>query len=147
MIFLGADHRGYKLKEDIKKYLDEKGVQYKDCGTYSEERTDYPLIAKAVCSTMDTKKDKAVLICGSGIAMAMTANKFKGVRAGVCFNEGAVRDGKEHGDLNVLVLPADFMKIDEAVKIVDLWQELKFLEGRYLERQKMLEEIENENMK
>lgn len=147
MILLGADHRGYLLKEEIKKYFDKENIEYKDYGTYSEERTDYPIIAKKVCTNMDIEKDKAILICGSGIAMALTANKFKGIRAGVCFNEGAVRDGKQHGNINTLVLPADFINKEESIKIIKLWQELEFLGGRYAEREEMLKEIEKENMR
>ena len=76
MIFLGADHRGFKLKEEIKKYLDEKGYKYSDCGAFSEERSDYPKIAKTVCDKMNKEEDKAILICGSGIGMCMAANKI-----------------------------------------------------------------------
>ena len=147
MVFLGADHRGYELKEKIKKYLDEKEVDYKDYGTNSSELVNYPIIAKEVCLNMNVREDKAILICGSGIGMSVAANKFKGIRAGICLNEEAARDGKQHSNLNVLVLAGDVMSYEESVKIIDIWLESEFLNGRYLERIKMIEEIEKENMK
>lgn len=147
MIFLGADHRGYELKEKIKKYLISKNFEVKDCGTDSKEIAHYPIIATEVCKKMDKKKDKAILICGSGIGMSMVANKFKGVRAGICTSVMTAKDGKEHSNLNVLVLPGDFISFDDAIEVVDTWLESEFLNGRYLERLNMIKEIEKENMK
>ena len=147
MIFLGADHRGYELKEKIKKYLISKNFEVKDCGTDSKEIAHYPIIATEVCKKMDKEKDKAILICGSGIGMSMVANKFKGVRAGICTSVMAAKDGKEHSNLNVLVLPGDFISFDDALEVVDTWLESEFLNGRYLERLNMIKEIEKENMK
>ena len=147
MIFLGADHRGYELKEKIKKYLISKNFEIKDCGTDSKEIAHYPIIATEVCKKMDKEKDKAILICGSGIGMSMVANKFKGVRAGICTSVMAAKDGKEHSNLNVLVLPGDFISFDDAIEVVDTWLESEFLNGRYLERLNMIKEIEKENMK
>lgn len=147
MIYIGADHRGYELKEKIKKYLEENKIKYEDCGTNSKEITHYPLIAKEVCTKMDKKQDKAILICGSGIGMSMVANKFKGIRAGTCLNISDAKDGKEHSDINVLVLAGDIMTYEESVLVIENWMKLKFLNGRYAERLKMIEEIEKENMK
>lgn len=147
MIFLGADHRGYELKEKIKNYLISKNFEVKDCGTDSKEIAHYPVIATEVCKKMDKEKDKAILICGSGIGMSMVANKFKGVRAGICTSVMAAKDGKEHSNLNVLVLPGDFISFDDAIEVVDTWLESEFLNGRYLERLNMIKEIEKENMK
>ena len=96
---------------------------------------------------MDKKNDRAILICGSGVGMSMAANKFKGIRAGTCFNELAAKDGKEHSDLNVLVLPGEFVTVEEAIGIIKVWRESEFLNGRYLDRLQMIEDIENENMK
>ena len=147
MIFLGADHRGFELKEIIKKYFDQNSIKYIDCGTYSTELSHYPQIAKKVCETMNVNVDKAVLICGSGIGMSMVANKYKGIRAGICQSLEAVRDGKEHSDLNVLVLPGDFVDEKLAIDIINMWFNAKFLGGRYLERLKMIERIEKDNFK
>lgn len=147
MIFLGADHRGYDLKEKIKQYLEKQKIEFKDFGTNSTEVTHYPLIAEKVCSNMNTEKDKAILICGSGIGMSMVANKFKGIRAGICQSVEAAKDGKEHSNLNVLVLAGDFISIGEVTKIIDVWLNSEFLNGRYLERLEMIKKIEEKNMK
>lgn len=147
MILIGADHRGYGLKEKIKKYFDEKNIEYKDYGTYSEEITHYPIIAKEVCSNMNLDEDEAILVCGSGIGMGIVANKFKGIRAGVCMDEEAAKHGKEMDNTNVLILSGDWMEIDKAISIIEVWRNSKLLPGRYVDRQRMIEEIENENMK
>lgn len=147
MIFLGADHRGYDLKEKIKEYLVSKNIEIKDCGTNSKEVAHYPIIASEVCKNMDKEKDKAILICGSGIGMSMVANKFKGIRAGICTSVMAAKDGKEHSNLNVLVLPGDFISFEDAVEVINTWLESEFLNGRYLDRLNMIKEIEKENMK
>ena len=105
MIAIGADHGGYKLKEEIKKYLDEKEIPYKDFGTYSEERVDYPNIAKEVSKAVQKKEcEKGILICRSGYGMAMVANKFKGIRSAPCFVEEAAKYSRMHNNTNVLAL-------------------------------------------
>ena len=81
MIAIGSDHGGYKLKEEIKRYLEEKEIEYEDCGTFSKDRADYPEIAKTVALEIQNKQcDKGILICRSGIGMSIVANKFKGIR-------------------------------------------------------------------
>ena len=88
MIAIGADHGGYKLKEKIKKYFIEKNIEYIDLGTYSEERTDYPIYAEKVAKAIINKEaDKGILICRSSYGMTMVANKFKGIRAASVTNE------------------------------------------------------------
>ena len=147
MIYIGADHNGFELKEEIKKYLDEKNIKYSDEGTYSKDISHFPQIASKVCKKMDRNLDKAILICGSGIGMSMVANKFKGIRAGVCFSEETALDGKQHSDLNVLVLAGKHTSPGEARKIIQIWLDKEFLDGRYKERIEMIKEIEKENMK
>ena len=147
MLFLGSDHRGYELKEKIKEYLNKENIQYIDCGTNSTQIAHYPLIVKDVYNKMDIKNDTAILICGSGIGMSIVANKFKGIRAGLCHSPKAAEDAKQHGNINILVLPGEELTINQAVEIIQDWQNLEFLNGRYLERLKMIEEIEKENMK
>lgn len=124
-----------------------QNIEYEDCGTYSKEISHYPLIAKEICNKMDRKNDKAIMICSCGIGMSMAANKFKGIRAGTCFNELSAQDGKEHSDLNVLVLPGEFVSEEEAIKIIRIWLDSEFLNGRYTDRLQMIEKIEEENMK
>ena len=108
MIAVGCDHGGYKLKEEIKKYLEEIGLEYKDFGTYNEERTDYPIYAKEVANSVSKGEcEKGILICRSGHGMAIVANKFKGVRAASITNEDDARFAKADDDINVMTLGAD----------------------------------------
>ena len=87
MIAIGSDHGGYKLKEEIKRYLDEKEIKYIDCGTDSEEHVDYPDIAKSVAEKIQSKQcEEGILICRSGIGMSIVANKFKGIRCAILKN-------------------------------------------------------------
>ena len=148
MIALGCDHGGYKLKEEIKKYLEEKEIPYKDFGTNSQERTDYPIYAEKVAKSLQAKEcDSGILICTNGLGMCMAANKFKGIRAAVCSDEALAKQAKEHSNVNVLVLPGESTSITRAVPIIRIWLASEFLKGRYLDRVQMIEEIENENMK
>ena len=148
MLSIGADHRGYKLKEEIKKYLDEKQIEYKDFGTNSDERTDFPINASYVCNSItNNESDKGILLCGSGLGMSMVANKYKGIRCAMCYNEETAKEAKAHHNINVLALPADILNISEAVKIIRVWLATEFLDGRYSERLNMIKEIENKNMK
>ena len=131
MIAIGSDHGGYQLKEKIKKYLEEKDIEYKDYGTNSEERTDYPIYAKKVAEAIQNgEADKGILICRSGFGMTVAANKFKG-----------------DDDINVITLGADYLTENEAICIIRNWLASEFKGGKYEERLKMVEEIERNNMK
>lgn len=148
MIAIGSDHGGYKLKNEIKKYLEEIGLEYKDVGTDSETRTDYPIYAKQVGQLVSEKKcEKGVLICRSGHGMEIAANKFKGVRAASITNEEDARMAKSDDNVNVLCLGADCLATDEAIRIMRVWIATEFKGGRYQERLDMINEIEKENMK
>ena len=108
MIAIGADHGGYKLKEEIKKYLEESGIEYKDYGTNSEERTDYPIYAKKVAEAIQNKEcDSGILVCRSGYGMTVVANKFKGIRAAAVMNEESAKFAKADDDINVITLGGD----------------------------------------
>lgn len=148
MIAIGSDHGGYKLKEEIKKYLDEKEIEYKDCGTYSEQSVDYPDIAKDVAKRVQSKEcDSGILICRSGIGMSIVANKFKGIRCAKCENEEEAKFSKMHNDSNILALGADYISASTAICVVRAWIATPFEGGRHAERIKLIEEIEKENMK
>ncbi len=148
MIAIGSDHGGYKLKEEIKKYLDENGIEYKDYGTYDEERTDYPIYGKKVAEAVSKKEaDQGILVCRSGCGMTVVANKFKGVRAATAYNEIAAKLGKADDDINVLTIGSDYVTVSEAIAVIRNWIGAEFKGGRYAERLKLIEEIENENMK
>ena len=148
MIAIGSDHGGYKLKEEIKKYLEEIGIEYKDFGTNTEERTDYPIYAKKVAEAIINKEcDKGILLCKSGCGMAIVANKYKGIRAGLIVNENEARFAKADDDINVVTISGNNTSIEEAVKIIRMWLATEFKGGRYQERVNMIEKIEEENMK
>ncbi len=148
MIAIGADHGGYRLKEEIKKYLEEIGVEYKDFGTNSEERTDYPLYAKDVAKSVSIGEcDKGILICRSGHGMAIVANKYKGIRAAAIVGENDARFAKSDDNINILTLGSDCLETDEAIRIVRTWIATEFKGGRYQERIDMITEIEKNNMK
>ncbi len=148
MIAIGADHGGYQLKEEIKKYLEEKGIEYKDFGTNSEERTDYPIFGKPVIKAVQSKEyDKGILVCGTGFGMTILANKFRGIRCASCWNEEVAKLLKAHNDANIIALPGRFINISQAVTILRAWLGTEFMEGRHTQRLQMIEEIEKENMK
>ena len=133
---------------NIKKYLDEKEIEYKDCGTYSEQSVDYPDIAKDVAKRVQSKEcDSGILICRSGIGMSIVANKFKGIRCAKCENEEEAKFSKMHNDSNILALGADYITTSTAICVVRAWIATPFEGGRHAERIKLIEEIEKENMK
>ena len=148
MIAIGCDHGGYKLKEEIKKYLEEKNITYKDLGCINEERVDYPNIAKDVAKQIQSKEcEKGILICRSGIGMSIVANKFKGIRCVLCHDEFTAKYSRLHNDGNVLAIGADAVTTNEAICIVRMWLATEFEGGRHSERIKLIEKIEEENMK
>ncbi len=147
-IAIGADHRGYKLKEKIKNYLNEKDIEVIDCGTDSEERTDYPKIVANVAKMVQKHEaEQGILICGTGFGMCITANKYRGIRSAPCYNVETAKFAKLHNNTNVLAIGADQTDEEDALKIVEIWLETKFEGGRHEERLRMIEEIEKENMK
>lgn len=148
MIAIGSDHGGYKLKEEIKRYLSELGIEYKDFGTYSEERTDYPIYAKKVAEEVSSKRcELGILACRSGAGMTIVANKFKGVRAANFTNEEEARLSTSDDKINLAVFGADYTTADLAIRIIRIWLATEFKGGRYEQRLKMIEQIEKENMK
>lgn len=148
MIALGSDHGGYKLKEEIKKYLDEIGLEYKDFGTHNEERCDYPEFAEKVAKAVQSKEcEKGILVCGTGFGVSIVANKFKGIRCASCWNEDVAKLLKEHNNANVLALPGRFINVSQAIVILRTWIAAEFMAGRHSERLQMIENIEKENMK
>ena len=148
MIAIGADHGGYDFKIEIKKYLDEVGIEYIDFGTDSPERTDYPIYASKVAKAIQSGQcDSGILICKSGYGMTIVANKYKGVRCATCYNEETARHAKSNDDVNVIALRGEYIDISDAVVIIRTWLGTEFMGGRYEERQKMIRDIEDENFK
>lgn len=148
MIAIGCDHGGYKLKEEIKKYLEEKEITYIDIGTYTEERTDYPIYAQKVAEKILSKEcDKGILVCRSGAGMTIVANKFKGIRAANIHNEEEAKFAKADDNINVITLGGDYLTVNEAICIIRNWLGTEFKGGKYQERLEMITKIESENMK
>lgn len=141
-IAIGSDHAGFKLKEEIKKYLERQKIEYKDYGTNSEEACDYPDFAFPVAEAVSSgKADRGILICGSGVGMVVAANKVKGIRAVNAYDEYTAKQSREHGDCNVLCLAGRKLSTDQALKIVDIWFKTPFSnEERHLRRIRKIEE-------
>ena len=130
MIAIGCDHGGYELKLEIKKYLDEKGIEYKDVGCDGES-CDYPDIAKDVCTLIQNgDAEKGILICGTGIGVSMAANKHRGIRAAVCSDKYSTEMTRLHNDANVLCMGARVIGACLAEDIVDI---LKTLSSQAIE--------------
>jgi ribose 5-phosphate isomerase B len=147
-IVIGADHAGFRLKEFVKKILQEKGFEVIDVGTYSEERCHYPEYAKKVASMVSRGEVKrGILICGSGIGMSIVANKFKGVRAALCHNIYSAKFSRLHNNSNILCLGGRVTGEDLTREIVETWLNTPFEGGRHQERLNIIAEIEEENFK
>ena len=127
MIGLGSDQAGYALKQEIIKYLEEKGLEYKDYGSYSEESVDYPVYGKAVANAIVSGEcDKGILICGTGIGISIAANKVKGIRAALCSDCFSAEATRQHNDANILAMGARVVGPGLAVKIVDTFLNTPF---------------------
>lgn len=138
-ILLAADHRGFSMKSKFISWLQEKGYAVKDLGTNSEERCDAMDSARALATEFKKHTDVlGVLICGSGHAMAMTANRYRALRAVHCMNATMARLGREHNDANVLVLGADMLGQGLAQDCLETFLATEFLGGRYAERRDKL---------
>jgi len=144
MLYIGADHRGYNLKEEIKKFLEEKKIKFNDLGNLKyDQNDDYPDFAKKVALEISSDdKNKGILICGSGIGMSIAANKVKGVRAGLCLSSYMAKEAKKAIDINILCLAADLTDSNTAKNIVRDWLETNFKkEERYLRRVKKINQL------
>jgi ribose 5-phosphate isomerase B len=147
VIALGADHAGWELKEALKAWLIESGHQVLDFGTHSPESVDYPdyalLVADAVASG---KAERGLLVCGTGIGMAMTANKVPGVRAAPCTDAFTARMSREHNDANVLALGGRLMDRDLGLEILRLWLGAEFAGGRHERRVAKIADLERRHL-
>ncbi len=134
-IALGADHAGYHAKETVKKFLEQAGYQVDDVGTWSEESVDYPLFARQVAERVASGQDQlGILACGTGIGMAITANKIPGIRAAVAHDAMTARLAREHNDANVLTLGGRVVNDAMAIEIVRDFLNARFAGGRHQRR-------------
>ena len=136
MIGIGSDHGGFALKEAIKKHLEERGLEYKDYGTYSDASCDYPVYGRAVAKAVAAGECQlGILICGTGIGISITANKIKGVRAALCGDCFSAEATRLHNDANILALGARVTAEGLALKIVDTFLDTPFSgDERHLRR-------------
>ncbi|MCI5937355.1 MAG: ribose 5-phosphate isomerase B [Eubacterium sp.] len=142
MIGLGNDQAGYGLKLEVMKYLDEKGIPYKDYGSFSADPVDYPVYGKKVAhAIIDGECDKGILICGTGIGISIAANKVRGIRAAVCNDCFSAEATRLHNDANILALGARVVGTGLAIKIVDTFLNTEFSGvDRHQRRIDMIEE-------
>ena len=142
MIGIGSDHGGFALKEAIKKHLEERGLEYKDFGTYSSASCDYPVYGRAVAKAVAAEECQlGILICGTGIGISITANKVPGVRAALCSDCFSAEATRLHNNANILALGARVLGEGLALKIVDTFLDTPFSnDERHIRRISMIEE-------
>ena len=134
-VSIGSDHAGFELKEKLRTYLSSKDIACLDKGTFNSERADYSDYGQAVARSILSKEALfGILICGSGIGISISANRFRGVRAALCWNGEITALARQHNDANILVLPARFISFEEACKCVDVFLSEKFEGGRHQAR-------------
>ena len=145
-IAIASDHRGFHLKERVISLLKAKGHEVLDDGPSSEASVDYPdfaaLVAKKVSSG---EAERGILICGTGIGMAIAANKFAGVRAAACVDEVTAELSRRHNDLNVLCLSGDLLSSRITERVVEVWLDTAFEGGRHERRVEKIRQLEQEN--
>ena len=141
MIGLASDHAGFELKEFIKTVLDKKAIAYKDFGTYSTASVDYPDYAhKLAAAILNGEVESGIAVCGTGNGMAIALNRYKGIRAGLCWEEEVAQLVRAHNNANVLVLPGRYIAEAEAKLCINAFIETPFEAGRHQNR---LDKIEN----
>ena len=145
LIAIGADHGGFKMKQELKAFLTEAGHRVHDFGTDSEDAVDYPDIAHAVARAVaDGSAEVGLVIDGAGVGSAMTANKVPGVRAAACYSVEVARNSREHNDANVLVLGSKTVTSNEMLEIVRAWLATEIKEDRHKKRVAKIEAIERQ---
>ena len=142
-VVLASDHRGYQLKADLKKFLDEMKIESLDVGAFSSDSVDYPDFGKSAAEKVSKGEyDRGILICGSGIGMGIVANKFPRVRAALCHDVYTAEMSRKHNNSNILIFGADIVKKELVQEILKTWIETEFEGGRHLRRIEKIHEIE-----
>lgn len=140
-IAIGADHGGFELKEKIVEYLKLNDYEFKDFGTFSNDSCDYPKIAKDVALEVHCNNfDRGIIVCGSGIGVSIMANRFKNVRAALCWDLTTAKLSRSHNDANILCLGQRVTDAKLVLEMVDLWLKTEFEGGRHQRRVDMLAE-------
>lgn len=144
MLALAADHGGYALKEEVKKWLDEQKIPYEDFGTHSTESVDYSDMALPACEAVVSGKcEKALLFCGTGIGISMAANKIKGIRAACCSDYFSAKYTRAHNDANALCMGGRVVGSGLAIELVEVFLNTPFEGGRHQRRIDKLAALEN----
>jgi ribose 5-phosphate isomerase B len=131
-IAIGADHAGVAYKQEVKEWLEKKGYQVKDFGTYNTDSVDYPDFAHPTASSVETGEAAfGILFCGSANGVAITANKHAGVRAGLCWLTEIAQLTRLHNDANMICVPARFVSIESAIEMIDAFMTTAFEGGRH----------------
>ena len=139
-IAIGSDHGGFNLKQEVIKHLKQRGIEFKDFGTYNTESCHYPVYAKAVAkAVVNNEYDRGILICGTGIGISIAANKVNGIRASLCSDTYSARLTREHNNSNILCLGERVIGTGLALDIVDAWLDAEFEGERHQIRIDMLE--------
>ena len=145
-IAIGSDHRGYEIKSKIISLLESGGHTVEDVGAESDQSVDYPDYAAMVGEKVSTAEvDRGILICGTGIGMAITANKFTGVRAASCHDELTAEMSRRHNDLNILCLSADMLGEKLVDRMVEVWLKTDFEGGRHARRVEKISNLERKS--
>ena len=143
-IVIGSDHGGYELKDTLMKFLNANGYEVKDLGTHSKASCDYPLIGFEVAKAVgDGNADRGILICKTGIGMAIIANKVHGVRACACYDLDMAKSSREHNDCNVAVFAASYTEPKKARDMLKAFLETEHIGDRHARRVKQINDIES----
>jgi ribose 5-phosphate isomerase B len=145
---IASDHGGFHLKNSLLQFLTSRKIEYVDLGVVSDTSVDYPDYAAKVAEKVASKEvDGGILVCGTGIGMAITANKYKGVRAAVVTDAYTAQMSKEHNNANIIALGGRVLDEAKGVEVVRTWLDSKFQAGRHEKRLEKIAEIEGKNFK
>jgi len=140
-IAIGSDHAGYRYKEEIKRFLTGLGHEVEDFGTCSTESVDYPLFIRPAAEAVAAGScERGIVLGGSGNGEAMAANRLRGIRCALCWNEESARLARLHNDANMISLGERMMPLDLALEIVRIWLETPFEGGRHIRRIELLDQ-------
>lgn len=141
-IAIGSDHAGFRYKEEIIRFLRERGHEVKDFGTDSEESVDYPVFIRPVAEAVARGDfDRGIVLGGSGNGEAIVANRVRGIRCGLCWNVESAKLNRLHNDGNVLSLGQRMMSLETAFAIVETWIDTPFEGGRHVNRIRLIDEV------
>ena len=141
-IVIGSDHAGFKMKQEIIEYLEKMNIEVIDAGTYSEDSVDYPDVAKKVVNGVLNLNCFGILICGTGIGMSIAANKFKGIRCALCYDEYTAEYARKHNNANVIAFGGRTMDVERVKRMLDIFMKTPFEGGRHERRLNKIKKME-----